>query len=363
MPAPPRADTPRVTRPDRRFGPDELRALAPAQRRKLAQVLLNDTGASIVEYQSTGTHEEFVLETPLLWRTRRVRVRVATQPVDTAALGRLAEAVRAAGDAEGVMLAPCGTTELLSVATDVQLLAPQEIIDRLERSASVQWVNRIPQPASDRLELQRDLDRDAFLLDPMGLRWLATLALHELPAEIAAGVAAEDLFERVVFRLLTASLRFDGERFGEAARGQRLPDAVLRCPGPGRPGALLDCKATSSGYTMTADHLLRFTEYASALRDQVKQSGFALRYMLVISSSFPGNDGPGHPFHARAASLRDRTGLQLVYLRAEDLARTATTIEMRGLTTDARSDLDWASAFDHGLVTADRLTAMLPAAS
>jgi hypothetical protein len=184
MPSLRRTQPARVTRPDRRFGPDELNALAPAQRRKLAQVLLNEAGAHIVEFQTTGAHEEFVLETPLLWRARRVRVRVAAQPVDTASLTRLAEAVRAGSDAEGVMLAPCGIIEPITIPPEVQVLGPEEIIDRLERSASIQWTDRHPSPASERLGLQRDLDRDAFLLDPVGLRWLPTLALHELPSRL-----------------------------------------------------------------------------------------------------------------------------------------------------------------------------------
>lgn len=363
MPATPRAAASRVTRPDRRFGRDELASLEREQRRKLVQVLLNDTGAHLIEFQSTGAHDEFVLEMPLLWRARRVRVRVAAEPVDTSSLARLAEAIRVSGDAEGIMLAPCGAPEPLTIPAEVQLLMPEEIIGRLERSASITWVDGTPRPASDRLELQRDLDRDAFLLDPVGLRWLPTLALHELPAEVAANVAAEDLFERVAFRLLTSSLRFEGERFGEAARGQRLPDAVLRCPGPDGPGVLLDCKATSSGYTMASDHLLRFSEYATALRDQVEEEGFSLRYMLVISSLFPGTPGAGHPFHGRARALRRRAGLQLVYLRAEDLARAATSVEMRGLSTKARSRLNWSAVFDHGLVTTEHLSEMLEASN
>lgn len=361
MPAAPRAATSRVTRPDRRFGSEQLAALEREQRRKLAQVLLSDAGAHLIEFQSTGAHDEFVLELPLLWRPRHVRVRVATLPVDTSSLDRLADAVRVGSDAEGVMLAPYGASEPLTIPTGVQLLMPDEIIDRLERSASITWVDRTPYPASDRLELQRDLDRDAFLLDPVGLRWLPTLALHELPAEVAANVAAEDLFERVAFRLLTSSLRFEGERFGEATRGQRLPDALLRCPGPDGPALLLDCKATSSGYTMTSDHLLRFSEYATALRDQVEEEGMSLRYMLVISSSFPGTSGTGHPFYGRADSLYSRAGLKLVYLRAKELARVAASIEMRGLSTEARSRLNWSTTFDHGLVTAAHLSEMLEA--
>jgi hypothetical protein len=360
MGGPAHSATSRVTRPDRRFGPDELRALPRDQRRKLAQVLLTDGAAHVVEFQSTAAHDEFVLEAPLLWRPRRVRVRIAAQPVDAAALERLSEAVSTAGDAEGLMIAAVGGTAPTTVPSGVMLVEPADFIARLERSASIAWPDRLPRPSYDRVQVQRDLERDAFLLDPVGLRWLPSLALHELPAELAGtGIAPEDLFERVAFRLMSSSLRFGGERFGEAARGQRLPDAVLRWPGSRRRVALMDCKATSSGYTMDSDHFLRFVDYVEVLREDVQRGGHELRYMLIVSSAFPGSAGARHPFQYRASALRERTGLQLVYLRAEDLARTATRIEALGLSPAAREQLDWATAFDRGLVEPDHLDAML----
>ncbi|MGB0097223.1 MAG: restriction endonuclease FokI C-terminal domain-containing protein [Solirubrobacteraceae bacterium] len=113
-----------------------------------------------------------------------------------------------------------------------------------------------------------------------------------IPPELAGReLAPEDLFEQVAFRLVTSALRFGGERFGESRRGERLPDAVLRWPGSQRLVALLDCKATSSGYTMDADHFLRFAHYVERLREDVERDGYELRYMLIVSSSFPGAPG------------------------------------------------------------------------
>ena len=81
--------------------------------------------------------------------------------------------------------------------------------------------------------------------------------------------------------------------------------------------------------------------------------------MLIVSSAFPGSVGARHPFHHRALALRERTGVRLVYLRAEDLARTAARIEALGLGPAARESLDWIGVFDHGLVEAEHLDAML----
>jgi hypothetical protein len=196
------------------------------------------------------------------------------------------------------------------------------------------------------------------LLDPVGIRWLPTLALNELPPEIAGlGHAPQDLLERMTFRLLTLALRFGGERLGEAQRGHRLPDAVLRWD-RGK-AALLDCKAARDGYVMDADHELRFANYANALSEQLQAAGAALHYIVVVSSEFPGNVAR-HPHVARAASLRERAGVDLVYLRALDLARLALAVEASELSPAEREALGWASAFDRGLVTFSDLEALLP---
>lgn len=358
--SPKRPDRRRPTQPQRRFEPSDLAGLGRDERRKLTQLLLTENGSTIVEFHSPVAYDELILETRPLWRARRVRVRIADRAVQAADLQRLADAVAAGGEAEGVLIAPLGVSPRLHPPPTVMLIGPEELIARMERCAVIAWPDRRPTPAFDRLSAQRDLDRDAFLLDPMGLRWLPALALNELPIELTGSAHAPDaLFERLAFRLLTTSLRFGGTRYGEAARGQRLPDATLACPGSSRLLALMDCKATADGYTMDSDHYLRFKDYVASLREDLERDGGQLRYLIVLSSAFSGTLRATHPFHARADALRDDTGLTLVYLRAEDLARTATLIESGGLSPTQREALDWSAAFDHGIVDAAHLEAML----
>jgi hypothetical protein len=72
--------------------------------------------------------------------------------------------------------------------------------------------------------------------------------------------------------------------------------------------------------------------------------------MLVISSTFGGVAGRRHPFHARARALEDETDVKLVYLPADLLARTATAIEMRGLSPRQRETLAWNEVLAKGLI-------------
>ena len=166
----------------------------------------------------------------------------------------------------------------------------------------------------------------------------------------------------MTFRLLTATFRFGGERHGEADRGERLPDSVLTWAAAADEhlAALVDCKAASDGYTMSSDHLLRFVEYVEAARPVLGEAGHQLRYLVVVSSEFPGRLGERHPFHARAAELRGRAGVELAYVRAVDLARLAAVVEGRELSPLQREQLDWRSALDNGLVSAEHLEDMVP---
>jgi hypothetical protein len=358
-PPPPRA---RVTQPQRRFTPNDLAELPRGDRRKLIQLLLTESGSRVVEFQAPAAYDELVLETRPLWRPRRVRVRIADQPVDQGDVDRLAEAVAANGDAEGMLLTCLGVNAQLHAPPAVMVVEPAELIARMERCSVIAWPNRRPVPAYDRLSVQRSLDHDAFLLDPVGLRWLPSLALNELPAELSGrDLGPETLFERMAFRLLTSTLRFGGSRYGEAARGQRLPDAVVSWPGSSRLVALLDCKATADGYVMDSDHYLRFVGYVTNLRAGLEADGDELRYLIVLSSSFTGSPGLRHPFHQRASALLDETGVRLVYVRAADLARAAAVIESRGMAPGDRDELDWSTVFDQGLVESAHLEEMLEA--
>jgi hypothetical protein len=124
----------------------------------------------------------------------------------------------------------------------------------------------------------------------------------------------------MTFRLFTSSLRFGGQRYGEAERGKRFPDAVLKAPGTDHYSILLDCKASAEGYVMDADHELRFKQYIDALTDELAAEGYPIRYMLLVSSAFGGRVGDNHPFYARAKTIQDDKQVSLTYLTADVLA-------------------------------------------
>lgn len=352
----------RATQPQRQFGPDELVETSRDQRRKLCQVLLTETGSRVVEYNRPAAYDELVLEAMPLWRSRRVRVRIAARLVEQSDVDRLAERVAQAGDADGALIAPLGVADGITATARVAIVDPAALIARLERSALIAWPDRRPTPAYDRVDTLRRLASGAALLDPVGIRWLPTLALNELPVELFSQSASpQDLLERMTFRLLTATFRFGGERHGEAARGERLPDSCLTWPAGANEhlAALVDCKAASEGYTMTSDHLLRFKGYVETTRPIIEGGGYELRYLIVISSEYPGRGGDQHPFHGRAKELSETTGVELVYVRAGDLARLAAMVEGRELSPLSREQLDWRSALENGLVTAEHFGAMV----
>lgn len=351
----------RVTQPQRRLRPDGLAALDRARRRQLCQVLLTEGGARVVEFHGPAGYDELVLQATPLWRPRTVRVRIAAAAVTQRDLDRLAARARDGGDADAMLIAPLGIEGTADPPPGVMLVDAMELIARLERSALVAWPEREPTPAFDRMHALRGLEQDAALLDPVGLRWLPVAALNELPVELSGrDLAPQDLLERLAFRLLSGTLRFGGQRHGEAARGQRLPDSVITWRKDGQSlAALVDCKASADGYTMAADHLLRFVRYVGDVHDTLVADGHELRHVVVLSSEFPGRAGAAHPFHGRARELHEQADVALAYVRAVDLARLAVAVEARELTPARRETLDWAGAFARGLVCADDLQAML----
>jgi len=230
-------------------------------------------------------------------------------------------------------------------------MLPDEIIARLERCPMVIWNDRKPAPAYMRVAAQRELDQVAFLLDPVGLRWLPSLSRNEYPPELEGQSASPDtLFERMTFRLFSSCLRFGGQRHGEADRGKRLPDAVLKSPGTELFSILLDCKASAEGYLMESDHYLRFSKYIETLGADLDAEGYPIRYMLVVSSAFSGRDGDRHPFHARARALKEDKQVTLSYLTADSLARIATQVEFGELSPRDREALNWDGLLSKGLI-------------
>jgi hypothetical protein len=323
--------------------------------------LLTENGERVIEFNRPAAYDELVLEVAPLWRRQRIRVRIATRIATQDDLIRLSARVDEGGDSDGVFIAAHGIADGVTTPRRLMLVTPEELVARLERSPLIMWQERRPTAAYERITALRGLRKDAALLDPVGIRWLPVLALNEVPVELSAQDSPpQDLLERVAFRLLTSVFRFSGERHGEAARGQRLADSVITSRAPGQPwAALVDCKASADGYVMTADHLLRFEEYVTRARPPLEQEGFDLRYLVVLSSDFPGHAGERHPYYGRARELEDRAAIHLVYLRAVHLARFATSIEGSEMPPNSREALSWTKALDRGLVSVDDLTGLM----
>jgi hypothetical protein len=339
----------RITQARRLFGPPDLAALERSHRRKLVQLLLTQTGGRVTDYQNSEGYDEIVLESTTFWRSRTIRARIANAELDQAVMDQLTEVSAQAGDAETILFAPYGTQESVSVPDTVLVIEPEEFIARLERCSMVMWENNQPTLAYERVGAQRELDRVAFVLDPVGLRWLPSLSRNEHPPELEGQLESPDtLFERMSFRMFTSCFRFGGERYGEARRGKRLPDAVLIPPGHDHYSVLMDCKASAEGYVMESDHYLRFKGYIDELGGQLNAEGYPVRYMLVVSSAFGGQAGPNHPFHARTAALKADRNVNLSYLAADILAQSATQLELKELSPSERENLDWDAVFSKG---------------
>ncbi|WP_131542443.1 hypothetical protein [Mycolicibacterium vinylchloridicum] len=340
----------RPTQASRQFAAEDLAAVERANHRKLIQLLLTEAGSRAVEFQTSANYDELMVEAMPLWRRRTVRARIAAARVDQVAIDQLAEASVQAADVEAVIFAPHGA-DAVSVPDGLTLVLPDEIIARLERCPMVVWKDNKPAPAYLRVAAQRDLDQVAFLLDPVGLRWLPSLSRNEYPPDLEGQSASPDtLFERMAFRLFTSCLRFGGQRHGEADRGKRLPDAVLTAPGTDRYSILLDCKASADGYLMESDHYLRFAKYIDTLGAGLDAEGYPIRYMLILSSAFSGQEGDRHPFHARAKALKDDKQVSLAYLTADILARIATQVEQGEMSPREREELNWGGLLAKGLV-------------
>lgn len=348
-----------VTRAWRSFGADELAQLNRDQLRKLCHGLLLAEGATVTEVRRQADFDEFAVSTSTLWRIQRSLVRVFHRALEQADLDDAVMYIDAVGLDEALFITVREPATPISVPHGIHVIPPIDTALRIVGSPLATWDADGPAVAVDRLDLVLQLEQSSFS-DRIGIQWLPSVALNELPpALIEAGVEPQDVLERKAFRLLTAAFLFDGVRYGEAARGKRLPDAVLHWPDGSPCSALVDCKAASSGYTMTGDHLLRFVDYCDALAPDLEAEGRPLRYIIVVSSHFPGPHDRRHPYHGRREELEERTGLQLCYLKASDLAWLAATVEERELPFETRRRLDWHAALGVGLVDTEDLMALL----
>jgi hypothetical protein len=335
-------------------------ALDREQLRKLCHGLLLEEGVGIENFRSTGEYDEFTITWSTSWRAHRSAVRIFHRPLSQDDLERAVVDARNFNAVEALLLGPHEIPDNLSPPVGVHMIAPQELADRITSSPLVEWNDGVPSLSTTRLGLVLDLNKTSALLDPIGIRWLPSLAFNELPtALLSSEVEPQDLFERKAFRIFTASFRFGGVRYGEAERGQRVPDSVLFWPNGSSECAMVDCKAASSGYRMESDHVLRFIGYWENMTSELRSEGRILEYLVIVSSYFPGTDGERHPYHGRAHEIEEKTGLKLVYLTASDLAWTSAQVEAGDMPLAERSRLDWRKLFDAGMPNSTDFTTLI----
>jgi hypothetical protein len=274
--------------------PETLPQLDPMLVRQLCQMLVVEQGLRITRVQRRDRQEDLHTEVEILGRTRPGVVRVVHRPLEPVDVTELAEVARAEALAEAVLIEAAPGGGELPDESAVHVIRADELVRQIRASALVEWADGLPAPARGRFELATDLSSIAVALDPIGLRWLPTLALNQVPPELAGQGTADHLFERIAFRILTTALRFGGHRLGSRSRGERVPDAVLRW---GRYAALLDCKAAQYGYRMDIDDQRALVEYVGRVQPEEADAGFSLDYVIVMSGEFDGEVGDSHPFH------------------------------------------------------------------
>jgi hypothetical protein len=351
------------TDPARPFHADDLAQLGREQRRRLVQLLAREAGLSFVAHEPFPEYDDLVFGSEGFARPRRLLLRVMTREAAGADLEALEEQARATGLAEAILvLTSPGEAPAAGPQTVAHAIDADSLIGRLEDSALVGWESGKPDVLTAAFAAWEAVEKQAVTLDPVGIRWLTTLGANKRPAGLSDAPSTVDvLLEQVAFRLLTTVFRFGGWRLGAAERGEPLPDAVLLSPAgaPTKHAALLDCKARRGGFTMTKADERALCEYVGTLREQAEARGHPLRYVVILSSSFPGSDDRRHPYFGRARALKG-VDVQLAYITAAGLVRLALEVERRDLTPADREALPWPDALDQGRVQTKDLEALLP---
>jgi hypothetical protein len=307
-------------------------------------------------FRSFVDFDEYIVVFERLWQSRRIVVRIYDRAVSQSDVDDLRSLLDSEEASDGLILAPKGLNQGTAGYPNVSVLGPSELAAQIERSPLAEWTDDRPSLAASRLDVALTLPEAARLVDPAGIAWLPALALNELPTGLQdLDLEPQDVLEQKAFRILTSLLRFGGVRYGESRRGERLPDALLTWASEPNAAAMLDCKAASSGYHMAADHVLRFEKYYDLLSPEIVERGATITHLVVVSSHFPGPDDYRHAFYGRREELYERTGMQLAYLRAADLAWFSYDLEAREVPLDSRAAVRWSVVFDKGLIQPEDL--------
>lgn len=329
--------------------------------RQLCQVILAERGLRVMRAQPRADLDDLYVRAQVIWRTRPTRIRLLHRPLRAADVHELGEVARADALAEAVLVEGAAGDEALPDDPAVEVIRAARFVEQVRASALIEWEDGQPRPALERLALAYDLREIAVALDPVGLRWLPTLALNQVPHELEGRGTADELFEAITFRLLTTALRLSGRRLGAEHRGQRLPDSVVSWSLEGaHRAALVDCKAAQYGYRMDIGDQRALVEYFNVQRATEAEASRDLGHVVIISSDFEGEPGGQHPYHGRARAFADEVGAKLTYLRATDLVQLLIAVERDRADPERREAIEWGALFDMGMPTSEEVAGMWP---
>lgn len=342
----------------RGFTTTDLANLSREVRRQLCQLLIVESGLRIVGVDRRADFDQMIVKSAPLWRIRRACIRVVYRSISARDVRELDALARDKGFADALLFeAAAGQGSAVASSDRVHMVSAEDLVERLEGAALVAWADGRPHPNLDSYELVRRFDTLLPSLDAVGLRWLVPLSLNKLPLELAhMGLSPDRLFERVVFRVLTSTFRFGGTRIGASAPGTAAPDAIFTapCDSGSRFSALSDSKAARDGFVMDIADERALRDYVRDYRARAEAAGDTLRYVMVVSSSFPSKRAP-HPFDLRAARLHSDTGVKLAYVRTSDLLVLAVALERDEASPALREAIKWDVVLDQGVVTRQAL--------
>jgi hypothetical protein len=347
--------SPRTTNPSRGLLPSNLAIISETDRRKMALLLLYEADAEVVAFDPRAGFDILTVKNRPLWADRIGQVRIFYRPIEQNDIEQADNDLRALAHSDVVLIETTPRASEVTPIDTVQLITAEDFILRLEESSLITWsADRQPTADTGRYVDWRVV-QSATISDRVGLRYLISLSFNKPPPGLISASSPDALFERFAFRVWTTVFRFSGWRLGEVRRGKRAADAILLSPRSApRFSALFDAKAARDGYTMSVGDERALVEYAQGMKDDPELDGFPLRFIIVVSSSFPGARTP-HPFEARSTAIKDACGLNLVYIEARDLVFLAMELEEREIPPVTRDRCDWTQAFVTGRVDLEDL--------
>ncbi|KZE98926.1 hypothetical protein A2J04_15175 [Rhodococcus sp. EPR-279] len=320
-----------------------------ADKRVLVQMVAAEQGHTVVTAIERGQDVDLIVSQQVLGADRTLLIRLASEPITRAALDEGFDAARLSRCSSQVLV---GEVDLGWEPNDYEslfLIDMQALVDLLESSALVKWVNNRPTSDADLYGFFRKNAADLTVVDPTGLRWLRALSLNKLPPELRnSGTDAETMFEEAFFRISTRLLGLAGRRLGTQRRGVREPDGYLVNAQNPTEMLLYDCKAARDGFEMTAAEERKLLEYCGrqwAWHGRISESNI----MIVCSSSFLDSE---RSYNARRTRFLE-AGTDLVYLSSQALFALAIPLAVDADGPEATGFLSIKSLSSEGKVTVE----------